>query len=270
MERYAVIGNPIAHSKSPLIHRMFAEQTGQALTYEALLAPLEDFAGTLHGFLADGHGVNITVPFKEQAWALVDSHTPAAERAGAVNTIVRQADGSLLGDNTDGRGLVRDLQTNAGVKLRGARILLLGAGGASRGVIQPLMAARPNQLCVVNRTVDKAEQLATLFNDLGRISAAGLHWLEESVDLIINATSASLGGEVPAISPKLIRPGHTLCYDMMYAQEPTPFNRWASEHGAARCMDGLGMLVEQAAEAFELWRGVRPETAPVLAALRQN
>lgn len=270
MDRYAVIGNPIAHSKSPVIHRLFAEQTAQPLTYEALLAPLDDFAGTLRGFLDSGRGVNVTVPFKEQAWALADSRTPEAERAGAVNTLAVQADGSLLGDNTDGRGLVRDLQANAGVQLRGLRILLLGAGGASRGVIQPLMAARPSQLCVVNRTIDKAEQLATLFNDLGPISAAGLHWVEESVDLIINATSASLGGEVPAISAKLIRPGHTICYDMMYASEPTAFNRWAAEHGAARCIDGLGMLVEQAAEAFQLWRGVRPDTAPVLAALRHG
>jgi len=270
MDRYAVIGNPIAHSKSPLIHRLFAEQTGQVMSYEALLAPLDDFAGTLHAFLRAGRGVNVTVPFKEQAWAAAHRHTPAAERAGAVNTLAVQPDGSLLGDNTDGRGLVRDLQVNAGVQLNGARILLLGAGGASRGVIQPLLAAGPSQLCVVNRTVDKAEQLATLFNDLGPISAAGLHWVEESVDVIINATSASLGGEVPAVSPKLIRRGHTLCYDMMYAAEPTAFNRWASEHGAARCIDGLGMLVEQAAEAFELWRGVRPDTAAVLKALRQG
>ncbi|UAW98432.1 shikimate dehydrogenase [Halopseudomonas nanhaiensis] len=270
MDRYAVIGNPIAHSKSPLIHRLFAEQTGQALSYEALLAPLDDFAGTLRGFLVAGRGVNVTVPFKEQAWALADAHTAAAERAGAVNTIAVQGDGTLLGDNTDGRGLARDLRFNSGVQLRGSRILLLGAGGASRGVIQPLLAARPDQLCIVNRTVEKAEQLAMMFNDLGPVSAAGLHWVEESVDLIINATSASLGGEVPAISPKLIRRGHTVCYDMMYASEPTPFNRWAAAHGAARCIDGLGMLVEQAAEAFELWRGVRPDTAPVLAALRQS
>ena len=270
MDRYAVIGNPIGHSKSPLIHRLFAEQTQQNLSYEALLAPLDDFAGTLRDFLQHGQGVNVTVPFKEQAWALVDAHTPSAERAGAVNTIMRQADGSLLGDNTDGKGLVRDIQVNAGLPLRGLKILLIGAGGASRGVIQPLLAARPSQLCVVNRTVAKAEELAMLFADLGPISAAGLHWVEEPVELSINATSASLGGEVPAISPKLARRGHTVCYDMMYASEPTPFNRWADAQGAARCIDGLGMLVEQAAEAFALWRGVRPDTAPVLATLRQG
>ena len=268
MDHYAVIGNPIAHSKSPQIHALFARQTQQDLDYRALLAPLDDFAGTLRDFLASGLGVNITVPFKEQAWALVDQHTPAAERAGAVNTIQRLADDSLLGDNTDGKGLVRDIAVNHRLPLKGLRILLVGAGGAARGVIQPLLAAGPDQLCVVNRTVSKAEELAVLFADLGPISAAGFEWIEEPVDLIINATSASLGGEVPALDPGLIKPGHTVCYDMMYAKEPTAFNRWAAEQGAARCIDGLGMLVEQAAEAFLLWRGVRPETASVLEALR--
>tara|TARA_R110000796_G_scaffold88164_9_gene189876 strand:- start:798 stop:1613 length:816 start_codon:yes stop_codon:yes gene_type:complete len=269
LDRYAVIGNPIGHSKSPLIHRLFAEQTGESLSYEALLAPLDDFAGTLRAFLLEGRGVNVTVPFKEQAWALVDQHSNAAHRAGAVNTIMRLDDGRLLGDNTDGKGLVRDIQVNAGFSLAGLKVLLLGAGGAARGVIQPLLDAGPKHLCVVNRTVSKAEELAALFVDQGPISAAGFDWIEESVDLIINATSASLGGEVPDISPKLIRPGHTLCYDMMYASGATPFNRWAAEQCAARCMDGLGMLVEQAAEAFLLWRGVRPDTTPVLAALRR-
>ena len=268
MDRYAVIGNPIAHSKSPLIHSMFAEQTGEQLSYEALLAPLEDFAGTLRSFLVEGRGVNVTVPFKEQAWELVDQHTPAAQLAGAVNTIHRLDDGRLLGDNTDGKGLVRDIQHNAGFSLADKRVLLVGAGGAARGVIQPLLQAGPAQLCVVNRTVEKAEHLARLFKDQGPISAAGFDWLEEPVDLIINATSASLDGKLPPISPQLILPGHTWCYDMMYASEATVFNRWAAQQGAVRCLDGLGMLVEQAAEAFLLWRGVRPDTAPVLAALR--
>lgn len=268
MDRYAVIGNPISHSRSPLIHRMFAEQTGEQLTYEALLAPLDDFAGTLRGFLDQGCGVNVTVPFKEQAWQLVDSRTAAAELAGAVNTVQRLEDGRLLGDNTDGKGLVRDIQHNAGFDLRGKRILLVGAGGAARGVIQPLLEAMPAQLCVVNRTMEKAEQLAMLFRDRGPISAAGFDWIEESVDLIINATSASLDGELPPLAPSLISTGHTWCYDMMYGSEATVFNRWAARQGAARCLDGLGMLVEQAAEAFLLWRGVRPDTAPVLAALR--
>ena len=268
MDRYAVVGNPIGHSKSPLIHSMFAQQTGEQLSYEALLAPLDDFAGALRTFLQEGRGVNVTVPFKEQAWQLVDSRTPAAELAGAVNTIQRLDDGRLLGDNTDGKGLVRDIQHNAGFELAGKRILLVGAGGAARGVIQPLLEAQPAQLCVVNRTVEKAEQLARLFKDQGPISAAGFEWIEEPVDLIINATSASLDGQLPPISPKLIYPGQTWCYDMMYASEATVFNRWAEQQGAARCLDGLGMLVEQAAEAFLLWRGVRPDTAPVLAALR--
>ena len=268
MDRYAVVGNPIGHSKSPLIHSMFAEQTGEHLSYEALLAPLDDFAGALRTFLQEGLGVNVTVPFKEQAWELVDSRTPAAELAGAVNTIQRLDDGRLLGDNTDGKGLVRDIQHNAGFDLADKRILLVGAGGAARGVIQPLLEAQPAQLCVVNRTVEKAEQLARLFKDQGPISAAGFEWIEEPVDLIINATSASLEGQLPPMSPNLIYPGQTWCYDMMYASETTVFNRWAEQQGAARCLDGLGMLVEQAAEAFLLWRGVRPDTAPVLAALR--
>lgn len=268
MDRYAVIGHPIAHSKSPLIHRIFAQQTGQRLTYEAVLAPLDDFEGTLREFLREGLGVNVTVPFKEQAWALVDSRTPAAERAGAVNTIQRLDNGQLLGDNTDGRGLVHDLQQNAGFSLAGKRILLVGAGGAARGVIQPLLEAQPEQLCVVNRTVGKAEELASIFKDLGPISAAGFDWIEESVDLIINATSASLGGQLPKIPSSLIQPGQTWCYDMMYAPETTIFNRWAAQLGAARCLDGLGMLVEQAAEAFSLWRGVRPDTTQVLRELR--
>ncbi len=268
MDRYAVVGNPIGHSKSPVIHSMFAVQTRQDMVYEALLAPLDGFEASLREFLETGLGVNVTVPFKEQAWALADQHTEAAARAGAVNTIMRLESGQLLGDNTDGKGLVRDIQDNAGLALKGLRVLLVGAGGAARGVIQPLLAAGPAQLCVVNRTVAKAEQLAQVFAQDGPISAAGFDWIEEPVDLIINATSASLGGEVPDLSPGLIKPGHTCCYDMMYGKEPTAFNRWAADQGAARCLDGLGMLVEQAAEAFLLWRGVRPDTAPVLAALR--
>lgn len=270
MDHYAVVGNPIEHSKSPLIHAMFAEQTGQQLEYDKLLAPLDGFETSVRDFLRNGRGVNVTVPFKEQAWALVDEHTAAAERAGAVNTILRREDGSLLGDNTDGKGLVRDLQVNAGLSLQGLSILLVGAGGAARGVIQPLLAAGPAHLCVINRTVSKAEELASLFVDQGPIAAAGLQWLVEPVDLIINATSASLAGDVPPIPESLIEPGRTWCYDMMYSNGETAFNQWARENGAARCIDGLGMLVEQAAEAFALWRGVRPDTVPVLAKLRNG
>jgi shikimate dehydrogenase len=270
MDRYGVFGNPIGHSKSPLIHGLFAAQTGEPLSYETLLAPLEDFPEFARSFFAAGLGANVTVPFKEQAFALADSLTPRARRAGAVNTLKKLDDGSLLGDNTDGAGLVRDLTVNAGVTLKGQRILLLGAGGAVRGVLEPLLAEQPAALVIANRTVAKAEQLAREFADLGPVVASGFDWIDAPVDLIINGTSASLAGELPPIAASLIEPGHTLCYDMMYAKEPTAFNRWAFDHGAARCLDGLGMLVEQAAEAFQLWRGVRPDSAPVLAELRRR
>ncbi|NBF00753.1 shikimate dehydrogenase [Pseudomonas sp. Fl5BN2] len=270
MDQYVVFGNPIGHSKSPLIHRLFAEQTGQRLEYNTLLAPLDDFAGAARSFFARGCGANVTVPFKEDAYRLCDRLTERAQRAGAVNTLHKQADGSLLGDNTDGAGLVRDLTVNAGVSLKGKRILLLGAGGAVRGALEPLLAEQPASVVIANRTVEKAELLAELFADLGPVAASGFNWLQESVDLIINATSASLSGELPPIASSLIEPGHTVCYDMMYGKEPTPFCRWASEHGAALALDGLGMLAEQAAEAFYLWRGVRPDSAPVLAELRRQ
>jgi shikimate dehydrogenase len=270
MDRYGVFGNPIGHSKSPLIHGLFAAQTGEPLSYETLLAPLEDFPEFARSFFAAGLGANVTVPFKEQAFALADSLTPRARRAGAVNTLKKLDDGSLLGDNTDGAGLVRDLTVNAGVTLKGQRILLLGAGGAVRGVLEPLLAEQPAALVIANRTVAKAEQLAREFADLGPVVASGFDWIDAPVDLIINGTSASLAGELPPIAASLIEPGHTLCYDMMYAKEPTAFNRWAFDHGAARCLDGLGMLVAQAAEAFQLWRGVRPDSAPVLAELRRR
>jgi shikimate dehydrogenase len=269
MDHYGVFGNPIAHSKSPLIHRLFAAQTGQTLSYEPLLAPLEDFVGFAREFFATGLGANVTVPFKEQAFRLADQLSARAQRAGAVNTLMKLADGRLLGDNTDGAGLVRDLTVNAGLSLAGKRILLLGAGGAVRGVLEPLLAERPAALVVANRTVAKAEQLAHEFADLGPIMASGFDWLDEPVDLIINGTSASLAGDVPPIAPSLIQPGHTLCYDMMYAKHATAFNAWAAAQGAAQTLDGLGMLVEQAAEAFTLWRGLRPQSAPVLAHLRE-
>ncbi|TBU87801.1 shikimate dehydrogenase [Phytopseudomonas dryadis] len=270
MDRYGVFGNPIGHSKSPLIHRLFAEQSGQAMVYEALLAPLEDFEGYARDFFVEGCGANVTVPFKERAWRLADSLTPRARRAGAVNTLKKLDDGSLLGDNTDGAGLVRDLTVNAGIELRGKRILLLGAGGAVRGILEPVLAQRPEILVIANRTLEKAEQLARQFADLGPVVASGFDWLDAPVDLIVNGTSASLAGDLPPIAASLIRPGHTQCYDMMYGSGPTAFNRWAAEQGAARTLDGLGMLLEQAVEAFYLWRGVRPDSAPVLAELRRQ
>ena len=269
MDRYVVIGNPIAHSKSPVLHRLFAEQTAQSMQYDTLLAPLDDFAGCASAFFQQGRGANVTVPFKEDAYRLANSLTPRAQRAGAVNTLSKLADGTLLGDNTDGAGLVRDLTVNAGFSLKGKRILVLGAGGAVRGALEPLLAEKPASVTIANRTVEKAEVLAELFSDLGPVAASGFDWLREPVDLIINATSASLSGELPPIASSLIEPGKTLCYDMMYGKEPTPFCVWASGHGAGQVMDGLGMLAEQAAEAFYLWRGVRPDTAPALAELRR-
>ncbi|CAM5251691.1 Shikimate dehydrogenase (NADP(+)) OS=Stutzerimonas stutzeri OX=316 GN=aroE PE=3 SV=1 [Stutzerimonas stutzeri] len=268
MDRYGVFGNPIGHSKSPQTHALFAAQTGQALRYDPLLAPLEEFPAFARAFFESGQGANVTVPFKEQAYRLADQLTERARRAGAVNTLKKLADGRLLGDNTDGVGLVNDLR-NAGVELAGQRILLLGAGGAVRGVLEPLLAQRPAALLIANRTPAKAEQLAAEFAELGPISACTFADVPAPVDLIINGTSASLGGDVPPLADALIVPDRTFCYDMMYAAAPTAFCQWAIARGA-RARDGLGMLVEQAAAAFELWRGVRPETAPVLAELRRQ
>jgi shikimate dehydrogenase len=269
MDRYGVFGNPIGHSKSPHIHRLFAEQTGQTLSYEPLLAPLDDFPGYARAFFEQGLGANVTVPFKEQAFRLADQLSERAQRAGAVNTLKKLEDGRLLGDNTDGIGLVRDLLDNAGVTLQGKRILLLGAGGAVRGVLEPLLAQRPLALVISNRTLAKAEQLAGEFAELGPVSASAFGQLQGPFDVIINGTSASLGGELPPLGDDLIKPGVTLCYDMMYGAKPTPFCQWAAGRGAAT-RDGLGMLVEQAAAAFELWRGVRPDSGPVLTQLRSQ
>lgn len=269
-DRYAVFGNPIAHSKSPQIHRLFAQQTGQDLTYETILAPLDDFTSVAKDFFQQGQGANITVPFKEDAYRLADQLTERARLAGAVNTLKRQADGSLLGDNTDGAGLVNDLSNNAGISLTGLNILLLGAGGAVRGVLEPLLAQQPARLVIANRTEEKAAHLASLFADFGLVEVSHFEALQTPFDLIINGTSASLSGAVPPIPVLCVQAGHTLCYDMMYSKEPTAFNQWALECGAARALDGLGMLVEQAAESFALWRGVRPETQSVLSLLREQ
>lgn len=267
MKYYGVFGNPIAHSKSPMIHRLFAEQTGQQISYEALLAPLDGFPAAVAEFFKIGSGANITVPFKEEAFALADQLSPRAQRAKAVNTFKKLSDGSLLGDNTDGAGLVNDLLNNQ-VLLAGQKILVLGAGGAVRGVLEPLLAQAPAEVCIVNRTVEKAEQLASEFADLGAMTACGYDWIDAPVDIIINGTSASLSGDLPPLADTLIKASHTVCYDMMYSKNTTVFNQWAQQQGAARTLDGLGMLVEQAAEAFYLWTGVRPDPTPVLQALR--
>jgi shikimate dehydrogenase len=261
-DRYAVFGHPIAHSKSPQIHAAFARQTGQDMTYEAILVPLDGFADSMAQFIAaGGRGANVTVPFKEEAFRLASRLNPRARRAGAVNTLVFE-DG-VLGDNTDGAGLVADLTRNLHCTLAGRRILLLGAGGAARGVIEPLLDQSPAELVIANRTIDRAQELAELF-DRG-VRACGFDALDEPFDLVINATAASLAGELPPLSPRVFTPD-TLAYDMMYGRD-TPFLAFARMHGAATA-DGLGMLVEQAAEAFWLWRGVRPDTASVIAALR--
>lgn len=274
MDRYAVIGNPVAHSKSPLIHAAFARQTGQTLNYEALRAPLDGFAATVEAFRrAGGRGLNVTVPFKLEAHALATTRSPRAEAAGAVNTLAFQPDGTILGDNTDGAGLVRDLTANLGCPLAGRAILLLGAGGAARGAVLPLLGEKPARLVIANRSQDKAEGLARRFApDAGACALSASSFADlagQHFDVVINATSASLGDAAPAVPPGLHAPG-ALAYDMMYGKGDTPFLAAARADGAARLADGLGMLVEQAAESFQLWRGVRPDTAAVLAALREG
>ena len=262
-DHYAVFGHPIAHSKSPQIHTAFARHTGQDMTYEAILAPLDGFAESVAAFIAaGGRGANVTVPFKEAAFRLASRLSPRAQRAGAVNTLSFDADG-ILGDNTDGAGLVADLTRNLHCTITGQRVLLLGAGGAARGVIEPLLDQQPAALVIANRTVSRAQELAELF---GRgLRACGFDAADTPFDLVINATAASLAGDLPPLSPRVFTPD-TLAYDMMYGRD-TPFLDFARTHGA-RTADGLGMLVEQAAEAFCLWRGVRPDTAPVIASLR--
>jgi shikimate dehydrogenase len=268
-DRYAVIGNPIAHSKSPQIHAAFAAQTGQDLVYERLLGDLEEFEGDVCDFFAaGGRGLNVTVPFKERAFQLVDELSGRADQAQAVNTVLALGDGRLRGDNTDGVGLVTDLGCNHRFQFGGARILLLGAGGAARGVVGPLLENRPAELLIANRTASRALALAAAFATHGPVLGCGLDELAgRQFDLIINATAAGLSGAVPELPDDCLAAGGWT-YDMMYGQEPTAFVHWGRAHAAARALDGLGMLVEQAAEAFWLWRGVRPDTEAVIRALR--
>ncbi len=268
-DQYAVIGNPIGHSKSPLIHAAFARETGQDMDYGRILGSLDDFPGDVRRFLAGGgRGLNVTVPFKEQAWRLADERSRGAESAGAVNTLILLPDGRLRGDNTDGVGMVRDLTRNHGFDFAGKHVLLLGAGGASRGVLRPLLETGLASLVIANRTAAKALDLAAAAAALGPVSGCGLEGLAgRRFDLVVNGTSAGLAGEVPGIPDDCLAPGGWT-YDMLYADAPTAFRRWGMEHGAVQALDGLGMLVEQAAESFFLWRGVRPATAPVIALLR--
>jgi shikimate dehydrogenase len=266
-DRYAVIGNPVAHSKSPEIHARFAQQTGEQISYERLLAPLDRFEKTVDDFMdAGGRGANVTVPFKLEAYALATELSVRAQAAGAVNTLCLNGD-VIFGDNTDGVGLVTDIVQNAGIALHGKRLLLLGAGGAARGVLLPLLEQQPAQLVIANRTLQKATLLLEEFSaPHGVLSASGYDTLAGKYDVIINATSASLADALPPLDGAVFAAG-ALAYDMMYSRDATPFMRFAAGHGAT-VRDGLGMLVEQAAESFFVWRGVRPDTGPVHLALR--
>ncbi|MFG6413192.1 shikimate dehydrogenase [Roseateles sp. DC23W] len=266
-DRYAVVGNPVEHSRSPTIHAMFAEQTGEAVAYERLLAPLDGFEATLRDFAAAGaKGCNITVPFKFDAFALAAKRTERAQLGGAVNALRFDSDG-WTGDNTDGAGLVNDLQKNAGRPLTGLQVLLVGAGGAGAGVLASLIAAKPARITIVNRSVDKAQALVASHGHLGvPLVAATLADAPAAQDLVINATSTSLAGAAAPVDARVLKAGG-LALDMMYGPKAQSFLDWAAAHGAEP-RDGLGMLVEQAAEAFFFWRGVRPDTAPVLKAVR--
>lgn len=270
-DRYAVMGNPVSHSKSPQIHRAFARQTGQRIVYEAIQVDPGGFDQAVGNFrAAGGKGLNITVPFKQEAWAYVDERSERAERAGAVNTIIFLETGRVRGDNTDGIGLARDIAVNHGLVIQDKRVLILGAGGAARGVLGPLLAENPAQIVIANRTADKAEALAAEFSNGVPVEGCGFAALGRvPFDLVINGTAASLHGERLPL-PDGIVAQHGACYDMMYGLAVNPFLQWGEDQGATRLMDGLGMLVEQAAESFYLWRGVRPDTAPVIASLRAH
>ena len=269
MDLYAVFGHPVGHSLSPRIHRLFAEETAQQMEYERREPPMDGFAEALAAFREEGGaGANVTVSFKEAAWDLAEQRSERAERAGAVNTLI--CGESLYGDNTDGEGLINDLRNNLGVGLAGKRLLIIGAGGAARGVLAPLLAEQPASLVIANRTAERSQVLAAAFDDIGGVEGIGLDELDgERFEVVINATSSGLDGEVPTLPESIVADGAT-AYDMVYGAEPTPFLRWASANGAFRTRDGLGMLVEQAAGAFELWRHIRPSTEPVIEALRHD
>ena len=270
IDDYAVMGNPISHSKSPSIHTLFAQQTQQSILYTAIHVDLGGFKQAVGNFAATGgKGLNITVPFKQEAWELVSERSERAERAGAVNTI-KIEDGALFGDNTDGVGLVNDLTQNHSIDLKDKNILLMGAGGAARGVLIPLLEQNPGSLFIANRTPDKAKDLADDFSDLGNVKGGGYEAISDlTFDVVINATAASLQGDLPPL-PDTLLDDNASCYDMMYSAKPTPFMQWATSHKAEKVLDGLGMLVEQAAESFFIWRGVKPETKAVIVKLRKE
>jgi shikimate dehydrogenase len=269
-DKYAVVGFPITHSWSPFIHGLFAKQTGHAITYSRLEVPSESLAERVAEFFgAGGKGLNVTLPHKQAACLIARERTPRAEMAGAVNTLALRDD-VLLGDNTDGAGLVADLTRNLSFEISKTRVLLLGAGGAARGVLGPLLEADPEYLEIANRNAERAVSLAHEFSTLGTIHGCGFDAIANTTfDLVLNATSASLQDTIPPIPPSVIGPT-TLCYDMAYGKGDTAFTRWSKSAGAGRAETGWGMLVEQAAESFQLWRGVKPDTAPVIAAVKSG
>jgi shikimate dehydrogenase len=268
-DRYAVMGNPVAHSKSPRIHALFAHQFKHNLEYTAIQVDPGGFAQAVDQFRAGGgKGLNVTVPFKQDAFRLADQRSERATIAQAVNTLRFEPDGRLFGDNTDGAGLVHDLDKNLHVTIRDKRILVLGAGGAVRGVLHPLLHRHPALIVIANRTVSRAKELAAEFGQYGKVEASGFEALRgKHFDLVINGTAASLKGQVLPLPDNLFTT-HGLAYDMMYGDKARPFLNWAELHGAARAEDGLGMLVEQAAESYLIWRGERPETRSVIDKLR--
>lgn len=270
MNLYAVIGSPVSHSLSPRIHAMFSKQTGQDIEYSAIEVQPDTFFHRINEFAEQGYrGLNVTLPLKELAWEMVDRCEPTANCAKAVNTIRFEPDGIRSGFNTDGIGLLRDLGGNHKIDLQGLRVLVLGAGGAVRGVLAPLLYEKPQCVVIANRTAEKASLLAKEFADLGAIRGGGYGILQEQTfDLIINGTSASLAGELPPL-PDGVLAENGIVYDMLYSAKPTTFMRWGSEQGASACYDGLGMLVEQAAESYSLWQSVRPDSKIVIEAIRQ-
>ena len=261
VDRYAVIGNPIEHSKSPDIHLLFADQTGEVLSYEKILAEVNEFDQVVNEFFnRGGKGLNVTVPFKNMAYDFVDELITHAQHAGAVNTIYKNASGKFVGANTDGIGLLRDLKKTLRLQLSGKKILIVGAGGATQGIVEPLLNEKPAELMIANRTKSKAEVLVSQFEHLGNIFSCGLDDItKQNFDVVLHATSAGLQNNNVELPVEIISP-NTCCYDLLYSDQDTPFMQWAKQQGANSVVDGFGMLLEQAAEAFYLWRGKRPDT----------
>ena len=269
--RYAVIGNPISHSRSPQIHSMFAKQTGQELEYSAILVDIGDFNMAADKFFAEGgRGLNVTVPFKRDAFDYASRTTDRATLAKAVNTLIVEPDGSITGDNTDGIGLVNDIINNLDWEINSKKILVLGAGGAAQGILEPLLALHPQHIVIANRSVDKALRLAKQFSEYGYLLGCALDMLDgQEFDVIINGTSSSMLGNQLPLPASIFLGKPNYCYDLMYGAELTPFMKQANNHGAITA-DGLGMLVEQAAESFSIWRGVKPDTKPIIDLIRES